>query len=906
MIRIYPSMPIQGIDQDCIEEHSVSRGVSLCEWFEKNLNEFEIDREFHPLHVECNGIEITSGDWCNTFPSSNDPVDVYLKPQGGAILGFIVKAVVGALVASAVSRLLAPKPPKPQQGQAGGSIEQGRQIAGIGLQGNQAKLNEVVPEHAGRVKVFPDYINQPRHHFVDRRTRAIDFMYSFGRGEYDIPDVNLRIGSTPLSGFEGADFQIFNPGEDVTTHQASHIWYNAPEVGGTRGSSGIHLRSERDLPQTWVGELDFLGNDITPTDGSAPEGWGSGARLSIDLPIDFDVVTGPSGGYDTFIGYFQHLHVDVGDEINIRRGDGSLGRYRLAAWVAGGGGPSGAKDNMQLDVNLDGQWQRVINWGEGAHHKLMRRRDNSGNPPVYQIQSIGPDGTAIVDFRLDGSPVSGWAGFQGVLSNDHTVSLKEGSSGDVWTDIIQASKPGEVSKLIEWDIFFPEGLGKVEDDGSISSISRRVELQWREVGTSTWNSDTRSISGSTLDQIGFTYRVNLASAIRAEVRVRRVEVEDNDIQVHDRIEWFGLKTRYPRPSSYDGVTTLALTLSSRNTIATGAQDKLNAIIIRKFGGERTRSIVAWVRHVLRTIGYPNSDIDQEEMNRLGALWDARGDIFDFSHTSRETVHQVIRRAFAAGMAEPTNVDGLLTPVRDARQLEFEEMYTPQNMVSPLQRIVKMVQPDEIDGINVEYIDPNTWEPKTVECRLPGDQGFRVETIQAQGVNDRTRAWRLGMRERRRRKFVRWQYKFETELDALNSNYLSYVALATDLPGYGKSAIIEDVFDDNGVTVLVSSEPLDWSGTNHVVAWRRVDGKLIGPFDASRGRDDFHIRVENMTEIPVMSDKREPNHLLFGIPETWTFPALVRNITPKGFETVSVESENYDGRVYADDNNEAPA
>ena len=168
------------------------------------------------------------------------------------------------------------------------------------------------------------------------------------------------------------------------------------------------------------------------------------------------------------------------------------------------------------------------------------------------------------------------------------------------------------------------------------------------------------------------------------------------------------------------------------------------------------------------------------------------------------------------------------------------------------------------------------------------------------MTNRTRAWRIGMRERRRQKYRRWTYSFSTELDALNSRYMSYCALADDVPGYGQSAWLK-AFEEEGESVaLLVSEPLEWQeGESHVIAWRRPDGTLAGPWPAEMGDDEFEV-ICQPDELPEIDRQQEPPHVLFGTTERWSYPALVVDVRPRGFESVEVEAVSYDERVYADD------
>ena len=213
--------------------------------------------------------------------------------------------------------------------------------------------------------------------------------------------------------------------------------------------------------------------------------------------------------------------------------------------------------------------------------------------------------------------------------------------------------------------------------------------------------------------------------------------------------------------------------------------------------------------------------------------------------------------------------------------------------------------DDFDGVDVEYFDAVNRQWTTVECRLPGDLGQRVEKMRIAGVTDETRAWRIGMRKRRAQRYRRWGYTFSTELDAMNSGYLSYVPLLDDVPGYGQSAILEDYAVMGAGAVLRSSEPLDWSaGGAHVVGLRRPDGTLSGPFTATR-IDDYRLSIAEQPDFtPDLSWEIEPPHIYFGPLVRWCYPALITEVSPSG-NGCSVSAINYDVRVYADDDNSPP-
>jgi hypothetical protein len=355
------------------------------------------------------------------------------------------------------------------------------------------------------------------------------------------------------------------------------------------------------------------------------------------------------------------------------------------------------------------------------------------------------------------------------------------------------------------------------------------------------------------------------------------------------------------------VTTMALTLEGSDKIASQTENQINLIVTRKLEGAATRAIDAWVRYVCESIGYSSGDINESELTALADLWATRGDTYDNAIVDQSTVKEALAIALRAGMSELTIDRGQIRAVRDQVRTDWEHMYSPQNMTGALSRRFSAHDPDDYDGVDVEYIDETTWEEEIVECRLPGDVGVRVEKIKLEGVTNRTRAWRIGMRARRGHLYRRKQYSFGTELDALNSRYLSYCVLADDVPGYGQSALVcEWLPADEGGTLRVS-EPLPWEeGASHVIGLRRPSGTTAGPYAATQGADSFEaVIADDLDFEPIIGGAQEPTHIVFGKTTTWSYPVLITDIEPSG-DTVDVTAVNYDARMYLDDDNDPPA
>ncbi len=326
-----------------------------------------------------------------------------------------------------------------------------------------------------------------------------------------------------------------------------------------------------------------------------------------------------------------------------------------------------------------------------------------------------------------------------------------------------------------------------------------------------------------------------------------------------------------------------------------------------------RDLVAPFCYVAKSVGYEDADLDLVEIDALADIWAQRGDTFDHQYESTSTVKEVLGDILAAGFSELTIGRGRLRPVRDGLREGVDHLYTTpaangevwaysaQNMKGSLSRTFSTPTPDDNDGVDVEYIDGRTFQKKTVPCRLPGQLGLKPEKVSAVGVSDVNKAYQKGMRRAAEQRYRRWNYSFETELDANNSGYLSLAAVSDDTPGSGQSAFLKSIAPQDTGFVLESSEPLDWAAMETArVALRKPDGRVDGPWSASR-IDDRRMLVPSLGFVPDLSWAREPPHLLFGR----IHPVLITGVDPKGLESCSVRGVNYDERLYVNDNATAP-
>lgn len=883
-IKVYESI-MPGDPVEVYDDHGLT-----VEQFVKGMTDDYSRGDCQPISCMINGAIVKPMDWCDAVIRESDNVEFRPVPRGDVFnaLAVIFPTVFGPIVGPKLAIEALIDIPG-QQGQG----SQGAQLNPADARANTARPGQGVPEGLGEYIRYPDYLNQPRTFYQDETTQVLRLLLSVGVGEYEIDPDTVKIGETPINDLSNANFTIYGPGADLSAVPNHENWFQSPEVGSTTGSAGIRLRGVTYDERTYFGSGTASGDTIIGISVGAL--WTPGIIGTITMTQSVTASPAGAGNPDVITGNFQHLL--AGMTVDVESNIGANGTYvvrtingtstEITLETIGGDPVDGLGGSGSMAIDKSGARYLLIDTFGGFQIDVERRLSSGAADPDWSGQL--PATSLTLEIVWD------------------AASFTANAAGP-----FVACPENETTDEIEIDIFAPQGLGIVDGE-SINSRTRSIDLEYREIGALNWTTQTVNVSGNTRDQLGFTFTLNLPSAIRPEVRVRRVGAEDVSVTSLDRLEFTAMRCKLPTVTSYPDVTTMAVNIVGSDEISSGSNNQINLEFTRKLptisagaftAPVATRNISAAACYVAKSLGYADDQLDLEEFERLETIWTARGDTFNYvfaDGTAKDAIDKILR----AGFAELTLQEGVITPVRDEPRTTFElsQGYSPENMTAPLRRQFTGKQVDEPDGVEVEYTKAGTWTTETVLCLLPSDQQIKLDKIKLDGVTDETRAWRIGMRRRRAQRYRRWTYTFDTELDALNSQYLSYVPLLDDIPGYGKVAILQSISADR-ITV---SEPMEFvAGKTHVVAYRDENGETVGPFTATQGPDEYTVLVSIPQPWPaVLPSDREPTHIYFGTTERWHFPALITEISPSSPLSVGVTATNYDERVYADDDNSPP-
>nr|WP_274380164.1 host specificity factor TipJ family phage tail protein [Halomonas alkaliphila] len=772
---------------------------------------------------------------------------------------------------------------------ANGGIEQGSQINDPSTTINRPRLNGVINQIAGQVKVAPYYLAPPHTYFIDPRTKAVDILLCVTWGPCLLPPSQIRIAETPVTAFgDDVNFQVFQPGENITGHSANQLWYNAPEVGAaSNGQAGLKLKrvfhiTER-LPAP---SINVNGNQISVTGPhEIPADWEPSLLLNVRVPRQIELQPPAPGEVRAVLsGSFADLGLVVGDAVEIH-GDALRGSYIVAS-VTSNALTLSYPDLTPVTDPTGGVYQLTID-KEGARYRVVSRTTNS-----IVVEKL------LVDSNVD----TAWLGWDAWVYRDRwNVFVDSTYAQSEWLGPFPAQKAGTVIDRAEITTLAVRGMGYANENG-VDYNSQWVELQWREIGSEDWQWLGSELGGASRDQLGFTTGIDFDPPAAVEFRYRRMNPENTDMAALEELHWTGLSGRLANsPVKYDDITVLALTIVGSDAIAAQSENRITCVptaILKRMDGTvgPTRSAIDFVRNAANQSGISDDEINMQAMQRIDDITTARGDTFDYNNDSDDTVKNVLERALSAVWTQLT-WDEVLTPVRDEPRTDLGHMYSPQNMRADalLTKTIRAVMPDDYDAVDVEYDSAITGVVETVECRISNDPPTRVETIRIEGVRDETRAWRHGMRRLMRHLYVRKGYTWGTTTDLLNSNKGDYLPVVGPIPNRAQSALIEHVqVADDGVHMIVN-EALNWGGIEqHVIFWRNPEGESSKAYEVTRGESDYHV-IAGMggDPVPVVDPTKEPPHLLFGRVEH----VLIKSITPSGMSNVNATADGYDERVY---------
>lgn len=472
-----------------------------------------------------------------------------------------------------------------------------------------------------------------------------------------------------------------------------------------------------------------------------------------------------------------------------------------------------------------------------------------------------------------------------------------------------ANPSGTDTTHLEVDVVLPNGLYFANNKGKLVDQAVTALFQYREiddagapVGAGTWTtlaSFSKTLRTNTPQR--FTLEATVAAA-RYEVRAVRTNNKNTEARAGNTLRWDALRAFLPSTKDYGNVTLIALKARATNNLNDRAANRFNVVATRKL---RTRVASAWTAPVAtRSIVWAFADvmqnteyggrltdafIDIEALEALDTIYTGLGWNFDFVFEQRGTAWEAAKIVGRCGRAVPMLEGSRVTLIRDFVKTVPTSAFNQENIVQgSFSHDVRLATIDEFDGLEVEYVDPDTFKPETVLCLVDGEAGDYPESVKLPGVMNRTQAYREGLYLRASKLKLRESITFRTGLEGHIPSYLDLIRVVHDTPKWGQGGLVLSI---SGTTVTLN-EPVTFGGGTHKIAFRTKNGGFLGPYTVTAG-SAANI-VEMAAPLPDLDDFffdtiHERPLFLFGAENLNGILCVVSGLTPGTDDTVEVKA-----------------
>ena len=389
--------------------------------------------------------------------------------------------------------------------------------------------------------------------------------------------------------------------------------------------------------------------------------------------------------------------------------------------------PLGAQTVTEV-IGGDHYLRMLVVWGYGP----LRISDiKIGNTPIAEFDDIEIETRTG---RMSDAPLTLYSksidqdNLSIVLEHEKQSGDPRVSTGGQW----QVRRSGANANELSIDITFPRGIAKFNSQGRRTRNSIKLEIQYKKVGSNTWNSITPDVTATSYSpswiinnltgQIAFTgartqpirhgIRWKTKSKGQYDIRLRKFDYDTTSDRVYDIAIWSALRTinsdspiNFPRPLAVS-----ALRIRATNQLA-GAVSELNGIV-------ESESLIwdgtSWapgytsnpasiyrlaIQHPARPVPEKDSNIDLVKLAEFYTFCDDKGYTFNDMHDQKIGLWDMLSDICAVGRASPSRLDNKFSVIIDTGTQLVNQHFTPVN--SSDFKFYRSFAPP-IDGVKIAF------------------------------------------------------------------------------------------------------------------------------------------------------------------------------------------------------------
>ena len=547
----------------------------------------------------------------------------------------------------------------------------------------------------------------------------------------------------------------------------------------------------------------------------------------------------------------QNNQIRLGNPIEV-----PYGRNRLF--------PSYAARSYTKYINNDQYLYQLFCLGQGEYDiEAVRIEDTaiaSFADVVYEVYAPGDSVDLFPDNVVTSVEVAG-------IELKGTNEVGYGMSGP-----FVANPSGTDTDHLEIDVSLPGGLYLGNSKGGLDNLTVTALFEYREIDDAgapigswtTLSSFTKTLRTNTPQR--FTLEATVTPG-RYEVRGQRTNTKNEDTKAQSLLRWDGLRAFLPSTKDYGDVTLLAIKARASNNLNDRSSNRVNVIATRKLeiwngtvwsAPTATRNPLWAMCDVFRANYGGRVDdayLRLSELLTAATAAGTRSDTFDFVFEQNITVWEAAKTVARLCRSVPMLNGSQITIVRDEPKTVPIAAFNKETIIAgSFKWEVKLPGLDEYDGLEIFYIDPDTFTEESVQCLLDGEAGNNCEKVKLYGCTSRTKAYREGLYMRAVRKRRRENVVFSTGLEGHLPSYLSPIFVTHDAPKvWGQGGLVTAIAVDN-VTITLSDEVTFGVGT-HKIAFRKKDGTVSGPHTCTAGATANEV---------VLGSAIDPSLFYFGL------------------------------------------
>lgn len=543
---------------------------------------------------------------------------------------------------------------------------------------------------------------------------------------------------------------------------------------------------------------------------------------------------------------------------------------------------------------------------------------NNNDQYLYQLFCLGAGEFELEGLQIDDTPVEAFSEIEYEVYYNEPVTLFPTdvvTSNEVGTQELTetfagpfvASGVGTTANRLEIDLIWEAGLFRARSTGDTDPATTTLIAEYREITDAgapigTWQTlVAETFTEADRSPIRLTRGVDVPPG-RYEVRVRRGEISQNGPKLFTRVIWQALRAYLEdEAKTYDELTVMAVRAKATGNLNQNSSRRFNIVGTRKlpiWNGTTwsdpvpTRSIAWACADIIRAeYGARRVDemVDLDKLLALDALWEGRGDHFDYRFDVTLTAWEALKVAASAGRAHPITVNEKISFVRSQPQTIPATIFTRRN-TNNFRVEYSLLTEESHDSIMAEYIEPGIgWKDHQVLCQPPGSAGLNPKRVKLPGIIDRAQAFREGITQAEMERKQRKVAKFSTELEGYIPSEGDLIAVVNEDFRYDQAGEVVSVSG----TTITTTDDLEWKpGVSHFVRFRMPDGRPDGPHLVTPGTNTNQFVLGSPLDWePYTGGEMVRTYYQFGELGELRSRFIVKEIKPRGGNTVEITAVN---------------